>query len=442
MTVEIGILNKEAVAIAADSAVTFSRGDKKKIFTSANKIFSLSNFHPVGIMIYGSANLLQVPWETIIKIYRQKLGEKKFSSLEKYAEDFIRFINKSKRLFPPSEQEKYFKANIGGFFEYVIIRETEYKIEKAIKEKKKITKKEAVTLLAETINNYYIKSKKAKFILYANKNRAKQLKRKYSSLIKKIIKEYFGKTPLSQTHLNQLKEIAIDIFIKSPSDIVSGNDYDSGVVITGFGENDIFPSLISYDVDGIIDNRLVYKQHTHAKIDRDFGDNVAIVPFAQRDDISAFMEGIQPDYKKNIMSYVSTLCKHYPNMIIDTISKLTTEEKNKLKQKMKNVGKTMFEQFIKRFRSYEHSEFISPVTRTVSGLPKDELALMAETFVHLTSFKRRVSEDEETVGGPIDVAVISKGDGFIWIKRKHYFKPELNPQFFRKYHVEEEYNER
>jgi hypothetical protein len=26
--------------------------------------------------------------------------------------------------------------------------------------------------------------------------------------------------------------------------------------------------------------------------------------------------------------------------------------------------------------------------------------------------------------------IISKGDGFIWIKRKHYFDPRLNPRFF------------
>jgi len=31
----------------------------------------------------------------------------------------------------------------------------------------------------------------------------------------------------------------------------------------------------------------------------------------------------------------------------------------------------------------------------------------------------------ETVGGPIDVAVLSKGDGFVWIKRKSYFDPRL-----------------
>ncbi len=63
-------------------------------------------------------------------------------------------------------------------------------------------------------------------------------------------------------------------------------------------------------------------------------------------------------------------------------------------------------------------------------LPKDELAAMAEALVSLTSFKRKVTMESETVGGPIDVAVISKGDGFVWIKRKHYFDAELNPQFF------------
>ena len=69
-------------------------------------------------------------------------------------------------------------------------------------------------------------------------------------------------------------------------------------------------------------------------------------------------------------------------------------------------------------------------------LPKDELAAMAESLVNLTSFKRKVSMEVESVGGPIDVAVISKGDGFIWIKRKHYFEPELNQQFFSNYYKE------
>ena len=57
-------------------------------------------------------------------------------------------------------------------------------------------------------------------------------------------------------------------------------------------------------------------------------------------------------------------------------------------------------------------------------------------LVSLTSFKRKFSLDAETVGGPIDVAVLSKGDGFVWIKRKHYFKAELNPHFLTDYFQE------
>ncbi|MFV9630695.1 MAG: hypothetical protein ACNYWM_06465 [Methanosarcinales archaeon] len=84
-----------------------------------------------------------------------------------------------------------------------------------------------------------------------------------------------------------------------------------------------------------------------------------------------------------------------------------------------------------------YETYTDPVTSVVSMLPKDELAAMAEALVNLTFFKRKVSMETETVGGPIDVAVISKGDGFIWIKKKHYFKPELNPQFFANYYREE-----
>jgi hypothetical protein len=61
---------------------------------------------------------------------------------------------------------------------------------------------------------------------------------------------------------------------------------------------------------------------------------------------------------------------------------------------------------------------------------------MAESLVNLTSFKRKFSRDAETVGGPIDVAVISKADGFVWIKRKHYFAKDLNPQFLTNYYRE------
>jgi len=54
--------------MAADSAVTISDGNARgKIFNTANKVFSLSKYAPVGIMISGGASVMGVPWEIIIK---------------------------------------------------------------------------------------------------------------------------------------------------------------------------------------------------------------------------------------------------------------------------------------------------------------------------------------------------------------------------------------
>jgi hypothetical protein len=54
MTAEVAILNNNGIALAADSAVTIGH-EEGKIFTSADKLFQLSECAPVGIMVYGSA---------------------------------------------------------------------------------------------------------------------------------------------------------------------------------------------------------------------------------------------------------------------------------------------------------------------------------------------------------------------------------------------------
>ena len=51
---------------------------------------------------------------------------------------------------------------------------------------------------------------------------------------------------------------------------------------------------------------------------------------------------------------------------------------------------------------------------------------MAENLVSITNLQRHFTSDEETVGGPVDVAIITRNEGFVWIKRKLWFSSELN----------------
>jgi hypothetical protein len=60
MTAEVAVLNSNGVALAADSAVTIGH-EEGKVYTSADKLFQLSECAPVGIMVYGSAAFLGVP---------------------------------------------------------------------------------------------------------------------------------------------------------------------------------------------------------------------------------------------------------------------------------------------------------------------------------------------------------------------------------------------
>ena len=105
----------------------------------------------------------------------------------------------------------------------------------------------------------------------------------------------------------------------------------------------------------------------------------------------------------------------------------------------------MYLTWSERFESYidkwKWDHYTEPVVTATRYLNKDELGVMAETLVNLVSFRKRVTLTSETVGGPIDVAVITKGDGFIWMKRKHYFDPALNHHFFKNYYEDGERHE-
>jgi hypothetical protein len=164
----------------------------------------------------------------------------------------------------------------------------------------------------------------------------------------------------------------------------------------------------------------------------------AIVPFAQSQMVSTFIEGIDPFFWNILRTYLLGLFDEYPDLLIDSVPGLGDDEKHDLSAKLREKSRTVLDDFLQKTETYKMQHHVNPIIEAVAVLPKDDLAEMAESLVSLTSFKQRVSLDIETVGGPIDVAVISKGDGFIWIKRKHYFDKELNPHFFALYYHEDE----
>jgi hypothetical protein len=78
-------------------------------------------------------------------------------------------------------------------------------------------------------------------------------------------------------------------------------------------------------------------------------------------------------------------------------------------------------EFFKSIDAYQYAVHTRPIYRAIGSLPKRELGETAASLIKLNSFQQKVMHSIETVGGPIDVAVITRNGG-LEMKRD---KPDL-----------------
>ena len=411
MTAEVAILNKEAVTLSADSAVTVNSAQGQKIFTSAYKIFNLSENHSVGIMIYGSASLLGIPMETIIKMYAQNLSSTPHQNLDKYADDFLSFIEKNRTIFPEKTQEAWTKNIIYRCYD-LCRRQAQKHVQEKLNNIDSANQEEYRKLFDEGINKEYERWKNAPRTYGMKGVKMEKFENDNKDIIEEAKKEIFQEYPLSSSLSRKLSKIGVWWFFKEPQGIKNSNDI--GIVLTGFGSQDIFPKLRSYRLKNIAKNRLQYVKEEGQCEDITLEQTAVIIPFAQKEMVHRFIEGVDDSYEQAIENTLEDYFKQHLPQKITTKLGLKKGQKDQISEQCEND----FKDIEKALAEYRQNQFISPITNVVSFLPKDELATMAETLVTLTSFKRRVSMESETVGGPADVATISKGDGFEWIRKK------------------------
>jgi hypothetical protein len=426
MTAEIVIMNKNAVALAADSAVTVEHitasGRVQKIFNTVNKLFALSKYHQVGIMVFGNSEIIGIPWEVVIKIYRETLKDKASPTIKSYALDFINFLSS---FFTDEAQSEYLTLLVANFYHIFVKSRIDERVENHFTESDKITDEDIGVIVTSCIQDAYEEVSKWGKLDCLPSDFDQQILSKYGNDIRQSVKTVFEELPITEASFEILRKIAT-VALTTDNFPTSF----SGIVIAGYGEEEKFPSLFSFSVNGVINDQLLYR----VEHDDTVGEihTASIYPFAQREMVNTFVEGIAPDYEMLIWGYLDRIFAEYPQAVVDNL-KIDDVEKDNLAQTLREQSKGIVEKLRQNLLQYKRENYIDPVVNAVSFLPKEELAEMAESLVNLTSFKRKMSLDAETVGGPIDVVIISKGDGFIWIKRKHYFKPELNHHFFANY---------
>lgn len=432
MTTEIAILNRSAVALAADSAVTVSGRGGIKVYDGVNKLFELVRGRPVGVMIYNSADLSLRPWETIIKTYREERKTQSFPTLDDYVSDFKKFIQTHAELFSQRQQREALANVIDSDLSMVRAY-----VGRAILAKVRSGKAPTPPQVARIVNREV-----REFWDYARSNYAldqwdsplpslRTLSAELRPLLDERIDDVFENLPL-----NDAVRASLRIALVHRALGFAGEDDDedfSGVVFAGFGNDEFYPRLREFRTKAVYNDRLLCREIADSSSDIGVDLPGDVKSFAQGDMIRSFTDGIQDHVRSEMVTYWARWRSDGVGAEVtadSALSSLSKSQKRSVAGVVDGQAMTWVDDFLRHMAAYERANVRGPLLQSVSYLPKDEMGAMAESLVNLTTLKRRVSINEaQTVGGAVDVAVVSRGDGFVWLKRKHYFDQTLNPSW-------------
>jgi len=389
MTAEVAVMNSLGVAIAADSAVTIGSKGNYKTYYTQQKLFNLSKNHFVGIMVYADSVFMDINWEIIINEFSKYLGEKPLFTLEDYPKELLRFLSDFKYV---DHYQKVFLETIA----YRFFREIKESYENDISENYKdqeITKAQQNKILAGIL-------KKTREILEMDADKVNFTDDGFVKENEEIItKERDDVFPdISDKNKEELKEL---FFLDINKAVIALRYSYTGIVFAGYGDKEIFPSTVDFEIYGKLGNNVL-----HSELDIKDHTSFPIYPYSQTNVIDSFIMGIHPVFTEKIFYELDKLTKE----LTDMTGKKYTEEISKKIKELKDI-----------ILSFKQTEFRDLVFDIVESLPKSNLAEMAEALVNLTALRQQVSTEQQTVGGPTDVALITKTDGFVWIKKKQVF---------------------
>ncbi|KQT01808.1 hypothetical protein [Rhizobium sp. Leaf386] len=412
MTAEICMMNRLAVVLAADSATTVSRWvdgkREERYFKGANKVFQISDIQPVGLMIYDSADILNVPWELIIKEFRHHIRDRSFNTVEEYARELVTYLSDNPKFFPIEIQnEKLVEASKGVISEWIA---------------------EAVEgLKPEQFHDAVVKMLADKVGAIADlqvpecidQNHGDKVAEELSTEVEKALLALAGLAGIDDLDgSGDLARAAIMEVICDPGFYLD----TTGLVFAGFGDHEIFPGMVEYESQGLIGGKHIFQKKGAYNLDQH--QPAFLKAFAQTEMVDTFNAGFSFDAFSSVLAAMTASLTGFAEEVaqksggnftaIDDVDSL-----------IQGAQKKISTSIIDKARK-EHS---LPLRRVLGVLPANEMAELAETLITLQSLKEKVTKPSETVGGPVDVAIITKHEGLVWVKRKHFFDPALNSRF-------------
>lgn len=426
MTTQVVLMNGLGIALASDSAVTAGG----KVLNTSEKIFELPHPHKAAILTSGRARFMGMPWEVLLSAWSETL-DKPLQSMPDYMESLFAFL----RATVPNSGEldekevdylestwwgdtnvygllqKALREHILPLYEGILeesdlekFRSNEWDAEFRQSMTEKLTE-DAVSALLEALRTHG-ENRKA-FVACPDVSEAQA---------RIWLDKYWKSRGEDQSWpnvLNDWPEIPgiYEVIVSLHALYIVHADYEgeSSVNIVGYGAADMFPSWFGTFLHGAVRGTLLKRfeeQVTPAAYPRDlfFGQADAISALTGRGD--RLLTNVAVETQRNQLSEILEQLGG-----IEHESLLQTKEY--IKQSLDN------ESIRERMLNEGQEKRRDPFRKAIGMSPILDLAEFSAQLVGVQAAYAAMTQENPSVGGFVDVGIITHRRGFEWIRHKH-----------------------
>ena len=206
---------------------------------------------------------------------------------------------------------------------------------------------------------------------------------------------------------------------------------ETTLVFAGYGAEQEYPQLEAVLIKGISEEDNIDDDGNYTKIYNINYETIElhIISDSQPAEICYFGQtsiaaALTNDTTKN--KEVDDFCKEASKMISNTLwKKLNKQDFEKNKEKMVGFCKQKLLEIFQKDNEETHQVWLN----SIENYSLKEMADLAKNLINFTELYHKIMCLDGSVGGLIDLAVITREDGFQWLNRKSWYDPSRGGQY-------------
>jgi hypothetical protein len=403
MTSQLILGNAQGVAIASDSAVTLGGG--RRTLDTAEKIFPLPRPHRIAVLHSGSVTVHGLPYLLLLNEWLTTLDDAPLATVEAYRDHFLQWFGDNLQWLAPERMTREWIWLLGDRFE--VIRDS---VLEAVREDALGLGPERAALAdvrawAEGLPTFVtFENTDDEWLSGVHESLAEQ--------VDEIFEYWFDDIPRSDEIDGHLRAYATEFYRRS-----GPWDRTATLAFVGFGESQVLPAYSVSQIGGVLGGRVLYRHGSSFACSSDGDPIFTIQPLGQTAAIDLFLRGVEGrtvDIATDAAQSELKVLRQEIEQMVDDSATRTMEFDRAFTETEQRMARSIND------RVWDNSEnrFVAPLRYAIAGLPTATLADVARSLVELQALRQTTTAEQSTVGGPIDVAVISRSGGFEWIKHK------------------------